>query len=98
MTTPVPAAKPVTQSEVYGIFTVPAHMVDKFYACPGKDLVRVTLAEGVAGTDDKIPRYSMVLTWNGLAELGQLVTSLLNQRSNPQPAQVPEQPQKEDLN
>lgn len=89
----------VSSGEVYQIFTIPAVAVDKFYATMGKGITRITFAESVPGTEEKIPRYSIFLTDQALSEFSSMLAGILKSKSNPQ-AEAPkvETPQKEELN
>lgn len=93
------AIKPVTPQETYAIFSIPAIIVDKFYAAQGQTLTRLTFAENVMGTDEKIPRASIALTDQSLAELTQLLNSIYKARiQRNQDLEKPQKPQREDLN
>jgi len=94
------AANAVSQSDIFQIFTVPAIGVDKFYASIGKNVTRITFAEAVPGTEEKIPRYSIVVTDNALAELSAMLAGILKAKANPasQPQVQEVKPDREELN
>lgn len=91
--------KQVTPAEAYAIFTTPAVVVDKFFAAQSPTLTRISFAESVMGTDEKIPRNSIALTDQSLAELAQLINAMLKARAKQSEVSAqPEKPAREELN